>query len=521
MTAQADSYFPSPRDWREISIYQIFTDRFADGDPSNNPPASARHARPNDPRGVRGGDFQGLEANLDYVHQLGPRALWITPVLLNEASSAWHGYGAVDFTQISPQLGGLEALRSLIRSAHRRGIYVLIDVVLNHTGDVVTSDDPGWPRYRAQGEGYHLRWRDSKCIPPAPFNNLQWYHNRGQVENWNDPVQSVVGQFFTLSDLRTELPEVRAALSEVYQRLIRETDCDGFRVDTVRHVEASFWQGWCTSIRDYAATLGKANFLLFGEVAVREDARLAIYTGPQRRKERAFDSLLDFPFYFAVQEVLARAKAPTRRLTERWRQLTAPPYSREALTQLVTFIDNHDQPRFLARENANGDEARLRQALVLLYASPGIPCLYYGTEQGFRGGHDPDNREEMIGSGKGKRPFNHFDPDHSLYRFIARLHDLRANHPALRSGRHTVIADDPLGPGLYAFVRQQDRDVVLVILNTSDQARKLSGARLPRSAAKNLSCLLGDGSPLRLGLGGRLPRLNVPPKAAWVYARTP
>lgn len=521
MTGFAAPYFPSPADWRDVAIYQIFTDRFADGEPSNNELTPGAKHEPSNPRGVHGGDFAGIERHLEYIHDLGARAIWITPVFLNEASSAWHGYGAIDFTTVSPQLGGLKGLQSLIRAAHHRGIYVLIDVVVNHTGYVITSDEPGWPRYRGTGEGYHLRWRDPKCMPPPPFNNLNWYHDRGRIEKWEDPVQAVVGQFYTLSDLRTELPEVRVALIDVYRKFIRETDCDGFRVDTVRHVERSFWEPWCTAIREGAAALGKTNFLMFGEAADGSDEKIAIYTGPQGRAERAFDSLLDFPFYFAVKNVVALAHAPTRRLTERWKKLTAPPYSQEAVSQLVTFIDNHDQPRFLAKENADGDDARLRQALVLLYTSRGIPCLYYGTEQGFCGGRDPYNREDMVVGQGGRGPVNHFDPDHPLYRFIAQLNQVRREHPALRQGSQLVIADNEIGPGVYAFVRQAGDDVVLVILNTAEHAAALPPVRIRGLPDIKFKASVGGAAPGEFRMKGRLPELNVPPKAAWIFEASP
>jgi glycosidase len=285
--------FPSPKDWRDLTMYLIFTDRFADGDLANNELTPGARWRPNDPRGIHGGDFKGIEEHLDYIQALGARALWITPVFLNEPSSAWHGYGAIDFSVISPQLGGLRGLQSLTQAAHRRGLYLILDVVVNHLGNVATSDDPGWPRFRAEGEGYHLRWTSPSRIPSPPFNQLSWFHDRGRVQNWFDPVQAVVGQFFTLNDLRTELPEVRSALVKAYEELIRATDCDGFRVDTVRHVEQSFWVPWCSAMREYAASLGKTNFFLFGEVALGDDQALARFTGPSGAPARAFDSLID------------------------------------------------------------------------------------------------------------------------------------------------------------------------------------------------------------------------------------
>lgn len=125
------AHFPSPTDWRDESIYMIFTDRFSDGDPSNNEATPGGRFRPQNPRGIHGGDFKGIEKNLDYIKGLGATAIWITPVFINDASSAWHGYGALDYQTISPQLGGLDGLRNLTKAAHGKGIRIILDVVVN------------------------------------------------------------------------------------------------------------------------------------------------------------------------------------------------------------------------------------------------------------------------------------------------------------------------------------------------------------------------------------------------------
>lgn len=447
------AHFPSPADWRDESIYMVFTDRFADGDASNNEATPGARFRPTNPRGIHGGDFKGIRKNLDYIKNLGATAIWITPVFLNDSSSAWHGYGAIDFTTISPQLGGLAGLRELTQAAHDRGLRIILDVVVNHVGAVATSDDPGWPRFRKDGPPYKLRWINADRIPPAPFNRLDWFHDRGQVGNWNDPVESVIGQFYTLNDLKTKLPEVRAALTDVCKKLIEQTDCDGFRVDTVRHVEREFWPDWLRAMRQHAATLGKTNFLMFGEVHSPNDQLLGSFT-----TNSAFDSLLDFPLYYAIDRVI-REGAPTRQLTERFQKLAEPTYSSKATNNLVTFIDNHDLPRFLAENKAMGDTNKLTHALVLLYTLQGIPCLYYGTEQGFNGRGDPQNREDMK-----------FDATSPLYHLIKTLNRLRKSNRDLRAGPQTIVVDEPAA-GLFAFKRGAS---ALVVLNTSSAEKEFA-----------------------------------------------
>ena len=514
-------HFPSPRDWRDLSIYMIFTDRFADGDSSNNERTPGAKARRLDPKGIHGGDFKGIQKNLEYIRSLGARAIWITPVHLNDPGSSWHGYGAVDFQRYSPQLGGLADLQELIRAAHRRGIYVILDVVANHLGSIVTSDDPGWPRFRNSGQGYQLRWVSPTLTPLPPFDNLGWFHNRGQVDDWFDPEQSVIGQFFSLGDLRTELPEVRGALIEAHQRLMRETDCDGFRMDTVRHVEPSFWAPWCSAMRRYAASLGKTNFFLFGEVALESDQTVGSFTGPSGQPERAFDSQLNYPLYYTINSVLC-SNAPTRDLTARLQKQSAPLYSRESAEQLVTFIDNHDQPRFLSPDRARGDFARLRQGLALLYTLSGVPCLYYGTEQGFRGSGDPFNREDMIEPRRGASPArSHFEPAHPMYKFIARLHEIRAAHACLRSGSQMVLVDEAGGPGAFVLMRQRGNDAALIILNTAGEPRLLPSFRTPLPPGARFRPLLKNGPPERLLAGGEFPEITLPSRSVeiWVSRR--
>jgi glycosidase len=256
---------------------------------------------------------------------------------------------------------------------------------------------------------------------------------------------------------------------------------------------------------------------MFGEVADRDDQLLASYTSEPN--ERAFDSLLDFPLFYAIKDVFA-GEAPTRRLTERFERLAHPPYSKKSVTQLVTFLDNHDQPRFLAAENARGDVARLRQALVFLYSAVGIPCLYYGTEQGFNGGADPFNREDMVQRRPAARPLDHFNAHHPFYRFIQRLHEVRQAHPALRLGKQTVLADESNGPGIYAFARQYREDCALVLLNTAATPKRFSATAAVFPPGTLLRPAIGKAIPIRLNPAGRIARIDVPPKSAEIFVRS-
>src|SRR5688572_16850944 len=176
---------PSPEDWRDVVLYQIITDRFANGDPTNDNVEGNFDA--DDPWGVHGGDFDGIRARLDYLEHLGVNGIWISPVVLN-ANGEFHGYAARDFFSIAPHMGTLAELQQLVAECHARGIYVVVDVVVNHMGDLIDSGTSGYPAYNAAGS-YVLRWRNAAKKHAPPFDNLAWFHPNGHIGNFSDPEQ--------------------------------------------------------------------------------------------------------------------------------------------------------------------------------------------------------------------------------------------------------------------------------------------------------------------------------------------
>ncbi|HMP71719.1 MAG TPA: alpha-amylase family glycosyl hydrolase [Kiritimatiellia bacterium] len=463
---------PSPEDWRDITIYQIFTDRFHDGDPSNNH-LSPSVFNPTDSRRIHGGDFRGIEQKLDYIKALGADAIWISPIPLNVGHSAYHGYGAHDFYTLSPHWGTMADLRSMVSNAHVRGIYVILDIVTNHKGDRIGANlNTGYPAYNPSG--YPLRWWTSTQYPP-PFDQLDHFHNFGEIQNlWYDPPQ-ILGELMGLDDLKTETEHVRTNMIAIYSHWIEQGGFDGFRIDTVKHVEMGFWQVFNPAIREFAASLGKTNFFQFGEVYDGSDAKCGSYTGTQAGGPYANDSVLDFPLYFQINDVFARATAPTMRIRDRYHQLDH--YHPDARDRLVTFLDNHDFPRFMNAANANNNTARLHVATTFLYTSRGIPSLYYGTEQNFNGGHDPQNRENMFDGqfpATGPSVGDRFDMTETTFQHIARLTNFRRLYPALRRGTHHNLWHNPDGPGLFAYARRLEDQEVFVMMNTSPTPQQLA-----------------------------------------------
>ena len=455
-------FTPSPPDWRDINIYQVFTDRFFDGDPTNNTANPNGTYNPANSSAVHGGDFEGVRQKLDYLRMLGAQAIWISPVARNFWGD-YHGYAASDFNQIDPHWGTLQKLRQLVDEAHARGIYVIIDVVQNHMADLATSSDSGYPSFSM--DGYTLRWRNADRRHAPPFDNLAYLHNYGNVADWEDPDQVLLGDFMGLDGIRTEHPDVRQSLIRIFQGLIEATDCDGFRVDTARHVEMEFWETFLPAIYTHAASLGKTQFLVYAEAWRYSDGEVGAFTATNR-----FNSTLYFPMAGTMEGVFFRGQN-TSQLTDRYNGLDQ--YDPRARYQLVSFFDNHDMSRALASDKLNGSWERLKPALAFLYTHLQLPCLYYGTEQGFDGGNDPYNREDMF-AGQfeyGPSVGDNFNMTHELFLWVRRLNLLRNACPALTRGAFQQRWQDFSAAGLYVYTRQLDGAQVLVALNTASGSR--------------------------------------------------
>ncbi len=522
------------KDWRDEVIYQVLVDRFADGDVNNDyrvqPGALARY---------QGGDWKGIEDHLDYFTSLGITTLWISPVVKNVETDAdvdsYHGYWAQDLTQVNNHFGDLAALRSMVASAHDRGLKVVLDIVTNHMGQVFFYDmnlnghadiyiggtgstspitrisefDPDWDPRGVQaftslgnaGRAPVIFIQDPEInrVPPQPgiLGTAAAYHGFGRILSYDDPPQRLLGDFpGGLKDVATELPEVRNTMVDAYAKWVESVDFDGFRIDTVKHVEHEFWQVFAGAVRERLAAQGKNNFLMFGEAFDGNDALLGSYT-----VKGELDSVFYFSQHFQVfRDVFQNAHDPaqqkgTQQIADLWSQ-RAVNYGGEAQVggigipprkALVNFLDNHDVSRFLF--DAAGDVNALRNALTLEMTEEGIPCVYYGTEQDFAGGNDPSNREVLWKTGLPTTgdTFVHF----------SKLARLRRSYDALRRGDTTVrwasghVATEE-DAGIFAYERAGgdagDR-YALVVLNTNDfKASSTSdGAKLMPTARPNAS----------------------------------
>jgi hypothetical protein len=398
-------------------------------------------------------------------------------------------------------------------------------VVVNHGGDLVDSGDPGYPNFKRPPGGYTLRFHnpDRQYPPPFDLNATNTtlsalFHNNGFIRDFRDATQVELGELSGLDDFRTESNYVRERMIEIYEYWIREAGFDGFRIDTVKHVEMGFWQKWCPPVRACAAALGKPDFFMFGEVYDGSDRKCGSYTGTKAGGPFALDSVLDYPLYFRINSVFARATGNTRQLEDRYAAI-AGNYDPCAQMRLVTFLDNHDQPRFLNAANANNNASRLKVALVFLYTARGIPCLYYGTEQAFNGGNDPYDREDMFAGQFEQGPSlgDNFNMAHPLFQWVAKLNNLRRLYPAVQTGLHSNLWCDPNGPGLFAYARRLGTQEVFVVFNTAKSSQTLPDRPTIYPAGTRLVNLLDTSETATVTAGPRTPTISVPGTAAKIF----
>ncbi len=528
------SHVPSP-DWRDQIIYLAMIDRFADGNRANNDQGQGEYD-PADGARWSGGDLVGVDQRLDYIRGLGATALWITPPVANrwwdasERYGGYHGYWASDFGKVDAHFGTLDDYRRLSTNLHARGMYLVQDVVLNHTGNYFRysgdwrADDPtaGYtPNPDAQGRTAPTQWPFSQNDPRDPKQReLGIYHWTPAIRDGSIPEQLLTFQLAELDDINTESPIVRKAFRDTYGYWIREVGVDAFRVDTAYYVPPEFFADFLDGddakspgISRVAEATGRRAFHVFGEgfgmdapFADTQARRMETYTRlPDGR--RALPAMINFPLYGTLTDVFARG-APTAALAHRignMMQVHRDPW------RMPTFVDNHDVDRFLKGGRREG----LAQALLSIMTLPGIPTIYYGTEQGFT-----EMRTAMFAGGHGAEGRDHFDTQAPLYRLIAELSALRKGHRVFSRGTPTVIADNGAGPGVIAWRMDHEGDAALVVINSADHEVLLANADTGLRAGRKLRAAFGlDGEraeDLRVDANGQL-TLRLPAHGGWVW----
>ncbi len=528
------SVFPSPPDWRDQFIYFLLVDRFdsgASGIPPFNPQTTPRGRSDSEGEKRQGGTLKGIAKRLDYIRGLGCTAIWLSPVFKNRNEmDTYHGYAIQNYLDVDPRFGTAQDLQGLVKEAHRMGMYVILDIVVNHTGDN-WSYPGGFPYYYHEGRRFPFgAWREADvsagiqwphdAVWPTEFQNPDWYRRKGEIRNWDSFPEARDGDFCSLKELDTSNREVLRGLIDVYKYWIAACDVDGYRLDAVKHIEDSSAAVFCSAIREYAQGIGKRNFFLFGEI-IGDDGFIDQYIGRNARipgsHERfpSLDAALDFPLWGALEGVIKGFINPAelRARYERLRDLYSD--HGRAGQYFVTFVDNHDQigrsPRGRFLHN-NPHQKQVVLAVAYLLTSIGVPCIYYGTEQGFDGGGDHDKyiRECMFGGTWGAfntRGCHFFNDQNQIYRDISRIAEIRLKEPALRYGRqyfreisgNGAEFGHPIdGSCTLAWSRILDDTEIIVAMNLSDRRRDdwitVDSALTPPGS--RLNDLLGPGAPI-------------------------
>jgi glycosidase len=528
-------FFPSPAAWEDQVLYFLMLDRFSNGDEQGYrdnegqaaaggatplfQPADTNNATttPEDSARWReaggrfvGGNLGGLAGKIGYLKRLGVTAIWISPVFKQIPSQeTYHGYGIQHFLDVDPRFGTREELRALVATAHEHGIYVILDIIFNHAGDVFDYNadrygtwneqlqrevfDPRWDGRAYQVAGYRApdgtptlpfgtvdlaahpeAWPDG-AIWPAELQAQATFTQLGRIDNWDHDPEYLEGDFYSLKDIRHgvgdldnyEPSDALKAIGQIYKFWIAYADVDGFRIDTVKHMDVGATRFFTAVIKEFAMSIGKENFYLIGEI-----------TGGRTRAFRTLeltglDAALGIDDIPDKLEYLVKGQRNPSDYFSLFRnsELVNKESHIWFRNKVVTMFDDHDQVRKgqqKARFCADPDAWKvLVNVLALNMTTLGIPCIYYGTEQFFDGHGDNDRylREAMFGGAFGafrSRDRHFFNEDGPAYRAMAQIAAIRRRRLPLRRGRQYLrqISGDGINFGQPHMIGDAIRSVV-------------------------------------------------------------
>jgi glycosidase len=496
---------PSPEDWRDQWIYFLIVDRF------NNRLRPPSHVPFDDPafKGFQGGTFRGVKEQLGYIKSLGAGAIWLSPVLRNLGflTNTYHGYGIHDFLTAEPRFAEDPAraddeLRELVDAAHSEGLYVIFDIVLNHIGNAFLyqcdATDERCQQTGGNQASFHaspqpVLWRDADGVPrhgATPIEDIRDPSRDAFV--WPEELQAndffrrqglpaagdeTVGDFGSLRQMRTDNVTLKPLLIRAYQYVIARFDVDGFRIDTLKYLKGDLPRLFGNAMREFALSVGKKNFFTFGEVFDTEE-KIANFIGRNTRDRSELvgvDAALDFPLLFTLPRVIKGFASPATvsAMYEHRKSVERDILSShgDATRFFVTFLDNHDikeRIRYVSPDDEHKFDPQVTAALACLFGLQGIPCVYYGTEQGLHGKGTDEAVREALWGGPG------FDETNPFYTAISAIATVRRQRPALRYGRQyfrPVSGDgrrfgvSTFSGGVMAFSRILDDQEIVVAAN--------------------------------------------------------
>ncbi len=537
------SYYPSPADWRDVVLYFLLVDRFSDGEETNRPKVDRNNSAAG--RGAdwrwdqwaasgadrfQGGTLKGVRSQLGYLKRLGVTTLWLSPVFKQRGHmDTYHGYGIQDFLDVDSRFGDRQDLIDLVAAAHAEGLRVILDIIFNHSGaNWVYPGGEFMPPYKPPPDRYAFgAWLDSAGqeaslstrddgVWPTELQDIECYTRAGFGDlgagDLDDPnAEHKRTDFLTLRDFRLLAPGVLSDLARCFKYWIALSDCDGFRIDTLKHVSFEEARNFCGSIKEYAATLGKSNFFLVGEIAggdYAQDRYLDVL-------DRNLNAALDIGGMRLALNGVAKGLVHPNAYFQGFDPGDAHMGSHRQLGERhVSILDDHDHVfgekiRFASEAVS---EYQVVAGVALQLFTLGIPCIYYGTEQALSGpppeerrwlpqwkSSDRYLREALFGPLHPRRrgreglltgppgvdptlpgfgPFGTagqhcFDEHSAAFIRIAALAAVRQQFPALRVGRQYLRALSVLGspfeisgPGeLVAWSRILDDEELLCVVN--------------------------------------------------------
>ena len=387
-------------EWKSRTIYELLTDRFAK--------SGEDYKESCDLTNYCHGTFKGIQQHLDYISGMGFNAIWISPIVLNKDGS-YHGYHALDLYQINPNYGSANDLKELIRTCHKKDIWVVLDAVPNHMAP------------------------DVPISSINPFNKDEYYHDYCEIVDENNQEQRENCRLFGLPDLKQEHSFVKEKYLEWIQDIITDYDFDGVRYADVPYVPKWFWKEFSQA----------ANTYTFGVISSKSSKYIADY-------QNYMDGVGNYPLFYAMKESMCGSSMRKLEwyLLNEHKDYLQPKYN-------VNWLDNHDNPRFL---NWCNDKRIFRNALIFYFFYEGIPTFYYGDEQYFNGGSDPNNRENMFGY--------HYT-DSEIYKMMKIANEIRRNYKIYDEDLVQRYVDDYF----YAYTRG---NVLIAVSNVMNLDRVIS-----------------------------------------------
>lgn len=515
---------PESENWQDQTIYFILTDRFFNGDTTNDKVVGLKDQNGNaydetvvlegqPASGYNGGDIEGIRQKLQYIKDLGFTAIWMTPPVKCQIAESnyhgYHGYWASDFTEVDSHMGTLEQYQQFVKEAHELGLYVIQDIVVNHLGDYQKIQKDMTDEIMKNNQGNISEtdfYLEPESVPydhpeqlPWALNNIndltydEWKNNA--FYHYNSPINDYTNLSIQydhtssdLDDMKTESEVVRNLLRGYFRYWIDKAGIDGYRIDTALYVEPDFFEGFINDtnsnnmgVRPYAISKGKKDFIDFGEAFSQDEKIVGSYTKSDSGTAR-MDGMIYFPLRYAIADTISsgsKTSTISDVLKNRYKNVYKNP------DRLVTFIDNHDMDRW--GQTMNGNEELMKAAYNIIYTIPGIPQVYYGSEQGFTG----ECREGMF-AGSYKSPgttqsADRFDTTNDWYKYFQNLNRMRKEHKLFRYNTLFVLQDTSDSAGIFSYiVREKDEngnvvtdgEKAIFVMNTAGTDKILNASYL-------------------------------------------